>query len=218
MLTYAVGDIHGCRQLLDRLLALIAADAAGRERRLVFLGDMIDRGPDSAGAVATLRALQAVEPERVVCLKGNHEDLLGAAVRDPAAADLWLCNGGVETLASYGVANARDIPPADLAWLTTLPTSHEDERRIYVHAGLKPGRALADQHPNDLVWIRHEFLDSDADHGKLVVHGHTPRRTGRPDHQPNRLNLDTAAVYGGRLTAAVFVDDETSPVRFLQVP
>ena len=218
MLTYAVGDSHGCRELLDALLARIEADAAGREHRLVFLGDYVDRGPDSAGVVARMRSLQQAAPDRVVCLKGNHEDLMLRAAREPDDVALWLHNGGRETLDSYGARWVADLPRDDLDWLGTLPSRFEDEMRIYVHAGLRPGRALDAQRDHDLVWIRDEFLESGFDFGKLVVHGHTPRRDGRPDLRPFRVNIDTAAVYGGRLTAAAFEDGTSPPVRFLQVP
>ncbi|MBV9075996.1 MAG: serine/threonine protein phosphatase [Methylobacteriaceae bacterium] len=219
MLTYAVGDSHGRLDLLQRLLAEIARHAGQRPHRLVFLGDYIDRGPDSAGVVATVRQLQAERPDgTVVALKGNHEDFLLRSRTDPDVAETWLANGGEETLASYGARGVRELPADVLDWLARLPTAFEDEARVYVHAGLDPARPRDGQTDHDRLWIRERFLGQDHDFGKFVVHGHTPCRTGRPDLRPYRVNLDTAAVYGGRLTAGVFEDGTTPPVDFLSVP
>jgi serine/threonine protein phosphatase 1 len=218
MLTYAVGDIHGCLDLLAELLGLIEADAAGRERRLVFLGDYIDRGPDSAGVIARLRGLQDAEPDRVICLKGNHEDLMLRAIRRPDVLPVWLRNGGDAALDSFGCDEPAEIPADVLAWVAACPTYWEDERRGFVHAGLRPGRDRLDQSDRDRLWIREEFLEANYDFGKLVVHGHTPRLNGRPELWPYRVNLDTGAVFGGRLTAGIFADDEVRPVGFIQVP
>ncbi len=218
MLTFAIGDVHGCLAHLDALLPLIAQEADGAEHRIVCLGDYIDRGPDSAGVVRRLRALQAASPERVTCLLGNHEDLLLQAVARPEREGIWLQNGGETTLASYGRIRARDLPPDDLAWIAGLPRLLDDGRRVFVHAGVDPTRPLGEQRPNDLVWIRDEFLQGDHDLGRYVVHGHTPRIDGVPDLRPHRVNIDTAAVYGGRLTAAIFRDGQDAPSGFLQVP
>jgi serine/threonine protein phosphatase 1 len=218
MLTYAIGDIHGCLGLLLQLLRQIEADAAGRDHRLVCVGDYIDRGPDSAGVIAHLRGLQAARPDRVVCLKGNHEDLMLRGIRKPDAVPLWLHNGGGETLASFGVSTLEDVPPDVIAWAQACPTWFEDDERVFVHAGLRPGRPYQDQSDRDRLWIREEFLDGDHDFGKFVVHGHTPRLRGGPELRPHRVDLDTGAVYGGALTAAIFVDGRPSPAGFLQVP
>lgn len=217
MLTYAVGDVHGCLALLDDLLAKVATHAAGRPHRLVMLGDYVDRGTDSKGVVARIRSLGRPRGRDVVCLKGNHEDMLLQAAADPAALPGWLLNGGDATLASYGVADAAGIPAADRDWMAGLPTSFEDDRRCFVHAGLNPDvPERAAQSDGDRLWIREPFLESDRDFGRLVVHGHTPRRTGWPEVRRNRVNIDTAAVYGGRLTAAIFDDAADAPTGFLQ--
>ncbi len=217
MLTYAVGDIHGCLDLLLRLLDRIASDAAGRRYRLVFVGDYIDRGADSAGVIRTLRTLQAERGGDVVCLKGNHEDLYLRSPGRPEVLRTWMYNGGEAMLASFGAARLEDVPSEVTAWLASCPVSFEDERRYFVHAGLRPGRPLAEQSDHDRIWIRDEFLVGDHDFGKFVVHGHTPRLDGQPDLRRHRVNIDTAAVYGGRLTAARFGDDQTPPEAFLQV-
>ena len=141
MLTYVIGDIHGRADLLAPLLAAIEDHRAGRPRHLVFLGDYIDRGPGSAAVIATLRALEAREPGHVVCLAGNHEDILVRALTDPADETDWMTNGGAgPTLASYGVTRVADLPRDVLDWLAALRTLHRDTRRYYVHAGLRPGR------------------------------------------------------------------------------
>ncbi|WP_018261021.1 metallophosphoesterase family protein [Methylobacterium sp. WSM2598] len=215
-LTYAIGDIHGCADQLDRLLAEIEVHRAGRPRRIVCLGDYVDRGPDSARVIATLRALQEREPGQVTCLKGNHEAMLLGALSG-ADEPLWLFNGGRAVLASYGVARVDQLPRGDLDWIAALPTLHEDARRWYVHAGFRPGRPAPDPDPEQRLWIREPFLSADYDFGKHVVHGHTPLRSGHPDARRHRTNLDTGAVFGGPLTAGVFTREQAAAVTFLQV-
>lgn len=168
--------------------------------------------------VATLRDLQARRPGRVTCLKGNHEDMLLRAVRDPRAERHWLLNGGGEALASFGVERAAELPADVLRWIEGCPTAFDDGLRLFVHAGLNPAYGLADQVDDDRLWIRDAFLSAEHDFGRFVVHGHTPRRSGLPDVRRHRVNLDTAAVYGGRLTAGVFASGQASPVAFLSVP
>jgi diadenosine tetraphosphatase ApaH/serine/threonine PP2A family protein phosphatase len=216
-LTYAIGDIHGCHNLLAALLEGVRDHADGRAHHLVFLGDYIDRGPDSAAVVATVREMQARSPDTVTCLMGNHEMMLLSAARDRSLTRWWLDNGGGTTLESYGAASPRDLPRDLLEWLATLPTQHEDARRIYVHAGLNPARSRDAQTDHDRLWIREPFLSADHDFGKHVVHGHTPVRTAVPDVRACRTNLDTGAVFGGALSAAAFLDDEDQAVAFLRV-
>jgi serine/threonine protein phosphatase 1 len=216
-LTYAIGDIHGCNDLLLTLLDAVDDHAGGRPYKLVFLGDYIDRGLDSAGVIETVRSLQRTSPGAVICLKGNHEDLLVQAADDPLREDNWLYNGGDTTLRSFRARTVRELPPDVIEWARQLPTFYEDERRYYVHAGLYPGRSLDNQTDHDRVWIRRPFVDVDHDFGKYVVHGHTPQRDGMPDERQFRTNLDTAAVYGGALTAGVFTDDQDHAVAYLRV-
>ena len=212
-LTIAIGDIHGCRDMLERLLERCFRFAAGRPLRLVFLGDYIDRGPDSRGVVETLIALQRRLTD-VICLRGNHEALLLEAL---ATGDmrLWLFNGADRTLASYGVDEVSALPGDHLAWYAALKTSFDDGQRFFVHAGVDPERALDNQTEHDLVWMREPFLSRECDYGRLIVHGHTPLRAGKPDLRRCRLNIDTGAVYGGRLTAAVFDHAQRDPIAFL---
>ena len=216
MLTFAVGDIHGRADLLDALLDKIDAHAAERPRRLVFLGDYVDRGPASAPVLQRVRALQRREPVDVVCLKGNHEDMMLRAAGNEEWDALWLRNGGSSTLRSFEVRRIEDVPTDVVEWLAARPTSFEDDRRCYVHAGLNPARERLDQRDEDRLWIREAFLARDHDFGKLVVHGHTPSRDGRPEIRPHRVNVDTGAVYGGQLTAAIFDDAQDAPVGFIQ--
>jgi serine/threonine protein phosphatase 1 len=216
-LTYAIGDIHGRHVALTRLLARIADHAGGRPHRLVFLGDYIDRGPDSAAVVATLGELQRQAPERVTCLMGNHEWLLLVSHDDPSKEDWWLANGGDATLASYGARTVGAMPADTVAWCRSLLTHHEAGRRYYVHAGVRPGLPLAQQSDEDRLWIREPFLSARDSFGKYVVHGHTPCRTGRPDIRANRANLDTGAGFGGPLTAGVFDETQDRPLEVLQV-
>lgn len=226
--SYAVGDIHGQTGRLRAAHALIAADRArtgDATAPVIHLGDLVDRGPDSRGVIALLIAgIAAGAPWRV--LLGNHDRMFATFLKDPTARDpglraefSWLhpAIGGGATLASYGVANPSDRPlaPVHAEALQAVPAAHRAFldglslwiRRgpvLFVHAGLRPGVALEDQDPSDLVWIREPFLSDPRDHGFLVVHGHTALPA--PAHFGNRVDLDTRAGYGGPVTAAVFED------------
>lgn len=215
MLTYAVGDIHGCLDKLKSLIGACRQHAGDEEMLLVFLGDYVDRGPDSAGVVRYILSLQADAPQRVVALKGNHEAWV-LSVLNGEPARTWLRNGGTATLASYGASNVGGLPAADLNWMRSLPLTYDDGRRLFVHAGVDPRKPLDAQDEVDLLWIREPFLHDERDFGRLIVHGHTPLETAKPDLRPNRLNLDTAAVFGGPLTAAAFDDTRTVPIAIIQ--
>ena len=216
LLTYAIGDAHGCFDKLVRLLGRCRLHAAARPMRLVFIGDYIDRGPESRAVVEFLIKTQRANPDRVICLRGNHEAMaLAAAAEGNEMEALWLINGGGQTLRSYGVRRAAELPPETLEWFVVLPLSYDDGRRYFVHAGINPGLALDAQCEHDQLWIREPFLRHKGDYGRLIVHGHTPLPTGRPDLCPNHLNIDTGAVFGGPLTAAVFTDTQTAPIDFL---
>jgi len=213
-LTFAIGDIHGCQQALLRLLHLCSDSAAGRSHRLVFIGDYIDRGPDSRSVIETVRAVEQRSQGDVICLMGNHEGLLLEAL-DSADASHWLYNGGADTLASYGIRDPARLPAQDIAWLRSLRLSFDDGMRFFAHAGIDPDYPLDQQPREALLWIRERFHRARTDYGRLIVHGHTPRRDARPDVRPNRVNIDTGCVYGGVLTAAVFTDDAVAPLGFL---
>ena len=219
---YAIGDIHGQIGQLEQALRWIETDG-GADARIVFLGDYVDRGPDSRAVLELLADGQATGRNWFPLL-GNHDRMFAWFLQDEPRHDPhlhvglhWLHDriGGRETLASYGVRWApetrlRDvhdrarhaIPQAHAAFLSALPTLWETEELVFVHAGLRPGVALAAQEEDDLIWIRREFLDHAEPHPKLVVHGHTA--IAEATHHGNRVNLDTGAGYGRPLCAAVF--------------
>jgi serine/threonine protein phosphatase 1 len=214
---YAIGDIHGRADLLDRLLAMIDADDAGRgaaRTTLVFLGDLADRGPDSRGVVERLMALRASSRD-CVFLMGNHEELLIRVWQgERASAGTFNRAGGRETLMSYGVsgddydhwdlggvteATARVVPAGHIAFLKSFRDWHAMGDYLFVHAGIRPGVDIEDQDTTDLRWIRSDFTRSQEDHGRMVIHGHTITRD--IDERPNRIGIDTGAFASGRLTA-----------------
>ena len=215
-LTYAIGDIHGCLDKLRSLLLRCEKHAAGRPTSFVFVGDYIDRGPQSCGVIDCLIDLKAQHGESVVTLMGNHEAMALAVIDGRSPSQLWFAQGGLATLKSYGVAEPRDLPRAHVDWLRALPLRYDDSRHFFVHAGVNPATPLETQDDFDLLWIREPFLSHRGDYGRLIVHGHTPLVDGVPDLHGNRLNLDTGAVFGGPLTAAVFDEAQTEPVGFLQ--
>jgi serine/threonine protein phosphatase 1 len=213
---YAIGDIHGSLQKLCDLIAQCERHAAGRPATFIFLGDYIDRGPDSAGVITTLMHLQSRLADRVIALKGNHEAVAIEVIDGEGEEELWLREGGAATLRSYGVARARDLPNEHVAWMRSRPLYYDDGQRFFVHAGIDPDKPLDAQSDYDLIWIREPFLSDGRDHGRLIVHGHTPQPAGMPDWRGNRLNLDTAAVFGSPLTAAAFAGTDRDPTGFLQ--
>lgn len=209
---YAIGDIHGCAEQLRALHEMIRADLQENPTSgasLVHLGDFIDRGPDSAGAIAAAMAFTACP---VVNLSGNHEaTLLAALDGDAPSATDWMYYGGREALQSWGLEPhapreswVTGIPTAHLAFLRALRLQYRVGPYLFVHAGIRPGVPLDAQSPDDLLRIRGAFLDSEADHGAIIVHGHTPVRERVADLRDNRINLDTGAVFGGPLTCGVF--------------
>ena len=223
MHSYAIGDIHGHLGLLqaahDRIADDMARNGAGP---VIHVGDLVDRGPDSAGVIDHLMTGIA-RGENWVVLKGNHDRMFAGFLsdmhfHDPGLrSDLgWLHPklGGPSTLASYGVRSAADrplapvhveaiaaVPSAHRFFLDTLPTSHLHGDAMFVHAGIRPGIPLDEQAETDLLWIRGVFLDDPLSHGPLVIHGHTA--IDRPTFHGNRLNIDSGAAYGGPLSAVV---------------
>jgi serine/threonine protein phosphatase 1 len=214
---YAVGDVHGCLDRLEALHALIAADLAERpvaEPVLVHLGDYVDRGQNSAGVVALLAEGPPIPDVPTINLMGNHEHLMLAAVAAGEAepADLWLANGGTDSLRSWGVprsARPQDwssyLPGRHLIFLRDLTLWHAVGGYLFVHAGVRPGIPLERQSRHDLMWIREPFLSSSERFDAVVVHGHTPRP--EPVVRPNRIGIDTGAVMGGALTCVVLEED-----------
>src|ERR1700722_8327037 len=155
-LTYAIGDIHGCYTKLNNLLKNCMQHCADNGFRVVFLGDYVDRGMRSREVVELLMRTQAYSPQRVTCLRGNHDEMLvnAAGGGDPA---VWLANGGDATLRSYGVERADDIPRQHLDWMAALPLSTSDAKRFFVHAGVQPGIPLERQTKETLLWMREPF-------------------------------------------------------------
>ena len=229
MRIYAVGDIHGMHETLEEVLFLIDQDIKQRppagDVLEIFLGDYVDRGPDSFGV---LEALLSPTPEdrRRACLLGNHEDAMLSAMNAPEMEVRWMPFGGAATCRSYGIDadglahNPKAIqtqlqaavPEHHRRFLSALPRSLHIGDHLFVHAGIRPKVAMDAQNPHDLIWIREPFLSYGDPHPAHIVHGHTP--VSMPDHRAHRTNIDTAAVYGGALTAAVFEGDS---VRFLSV-
>ncbi len=217
MRVYAVGDIHGRLDLLDRLLADIATDDSRRdpaETQIIFVGDLIDRGPDSAGVVERLLAFSK-GPVASRFLTGNHEEVfLRVLAGEVKAMRFFLRIGGRATVMSYGF-DAQEyasldfesltarlierVPEAHVAFLSSFEEMIEIGDYLFVHAGIRPGIGLAAQKTSDLRWIREDFLDCRDDHGKLVIHGHSI--TEEVDLRPNRIGIDTGAFDSDRLTA-----------------
>jgi len=226
---YAIGDIHGRADLLRRLHGKITDDIAeGAPERLVlvYLGDYVDRGADSF-EVIDLLLNEPLPGFEIIFLKGNHEDFLLRFVDGEDIGDSWLMNGATATVASYGIdilgiagkfldmEAVRDdfqaaLPAGHLRFLRNLSLSHRVGDYLFVHAGIRPDLPVDAQDPFDLMWIREEFLDSDADFGCVVVHGHS--QTHAPESFKNRIGIDTGAYRSGILTCLVL---EGSEQRFL---
>ncbi len=210
---YAIGDAHGCAGRLRALHDAVRDDLRARpcaDATLLHLGDLIDRGPDSAGCLDAALGFDACP---AIHLLGNHEDsaILALVGEGYACAD-WLHMGGREALRSWGVDDRSPratwpagVPARHRAFMASMALHHAAGPYLFVHAGIRPGVALAAQGRDDLLRIRRPFLDSEADHGCVIVHGHSPTRDRLPEIRANRVNLDTGAVFeGGRLTLAVF--------------
>jgi serine/threonine protein phosphatase 1 len=198
---YAIGDVHGCLDQLERLLDDVQPDL--EKDVLVFIGDYIDRGPASRGVVDYVLRLQQKYPqEHIICLKGNHEAMLLDFLQG-RQRELFLFNGGLSTIREYWGDNWDSLqqlvlPPEHEQFYQELLLFYETPDFIFVHGGLKPGVPLADQQEEDLLWIRGEFIASDEDFGRRVIFGHTPFK--RPLLLPNKIGIDTGAMYGNFLT------------------
>jgi serine/threonine protein phosphatase 1 len=217
---YAIGDIHGRLDLLERLRSRILDDArsaAGLRKVLVYLGDYIDRGLQSREVIDLLldRPLTGFTE---VHLRGNHEQAMLEFLEDTSGGMAWVQFGGGVTLRGYDVllppglmtpqtlllaqhGLQKLLPASHLAFLRGLAWSHVEGDYLFVHAGIRPGVPLHRQNPTDLIWIRDEFLSSSVDHGKVVVHGHSI--SDDVEMRSNRIGIDTGAYFSGRLSCLV---------------
>jgi calcineurin-like phosphoesterase family protein len=227
MRLYIIGDIHGRLDLLDRTIAAITHDIAKDGQRnsiTITVGDYIDRGPDSRGVLD--RLCRNPFPTPYFAIKGNHEVMLEEFLQDPSVADRWRRFGGLETLHSYGIAVNKvrtgtgfeaaaralsaALPAAHHAFLASLKSYITGGEYFICHAGIRPGVPLDRQNVSDLFWIQDEFLNSDQNFGKIIIHGHSAHEW--PEVRPNRINIDTGAFATGRLTCLVL---EGGQSRFL---
>lgn len=227
---YAIGDIHGRDDLLMTLHATIEEELAAvpqpREATVIYLGDYVDRGDESKAVIDRLLN-HPVKGATSIFLKGNHEDAMLRFIAGDKGGERWLTIGGGATARSYGVALrsgepeptamtlvrkrlAESIPPSHMSFLRGLKMLHEVGDYLFVHAGIKPGRPIDEQNPQDLLWIRREFLNSRRNHGRIVVHGHSA--AGQTVVRRNRICVDTAAYATDCLSCLVL---EGSSRRFI---
>lgn len=221
---YCIGDIHGCNSLLQELLLEIQRELKNFKGRviMVYLGDFIDRGPHSKEVIDTLLNNQPHDIETVY-LRGNHEQVLLDCLNNPALISTWLNYGGLAALASYKVSVAKiptklqdlvqiqqqlkeKLPPSHYHFFINTRLSYTLGSYFFVHAGIYPGRSLARQQPQDLLWIRDEFIQSTKYHEKIIVHGHTI--SPQPVLLNNRIGIDTGAFCSGKLTCLVLESDQ----------
>lgn len=221
--TYAIGDVHGRADLLESLLDAVAehAEARATEPRVLFLGDIVDRGPSSRSAMDLVCDSLERWPRSQLIL-GNHDawflDFMTAETVDPNRYRRWLEMGGYETMASYGLLEEGDVSAAAAAFRASFGLHAEalqaavpmvvDGRFLYVHAGINPARPLAEQKRKDLYMIREGFLDYKGDMSHTVVHGHSITASGMPERSGSRIAIDTGAYHTGRLTCLVISADE----------
>jgi serine/threonine protein phosphatase 1 len=219
---YAISDIHGCADLLQQMFTVIDRDLANAKsiRAIhVFLGDYIDRGPESRQTIDLL--VDRSRNHETVFLKGNHEAFLFDVLKSPSQLQGWRQYGGLQTLTSYGLTPSLNpdeneqaelikelayrIPPYQRRFFNSLRLRFVCGDFFFVHAGVRPGIPLTQQKEEDMLWIREEFLESEEQFSKYIVHGHTP--VLQPDIRPNRINIDTGAYATGNLTLLTLQGD-----------
>ena len=205
---YAIGDIHGCFNHLINLLDLVNPDL--EKNKLVFVGDYLDRGPQASKVVDFIIDLKKKHnPENIICLMGNHERMFLDFLQGQEEM-FFILNGGASTAVSYWGSHwersERLLPPEHDDFFATLKLYYETDDYIFVHGGLRPGLPLAAQKEEDLLWIRREFIVSEFNFGRRVIFGHTPVRT--PLVLPNKIGIDTGAVYGNKLTCVLLPEEK----------
>ena len=224
---YAIGDIHGCLKEMDQLVAKIEGENPSAP--VIFLGDYIDRGTQSAQVLTRLRELQSKDADRFICIMGNHERMMLEFIDDPLGRGArWLVNGGIQTLQSFGIKPGKSKPDAEEAmeladqleeampesmqdWLRNLPMQWSSGDVHCVHAAMDPTAAPDNQKERHLLWGHREFMKTPREDGACVVYGHVI--VPKPDARDGRFAIDTGAYKSGRLTA-VYI--ETDDWRFMQ--
>ena len=227
---YVIGDIHGRLDLFDALIEAVEDDDRQQTpatTTIILLGDLVDRGPDSAGVIGRARAWQQQRPVRI--LAGNHEEMFLESFDDTDVLRHFLKHGGRETILSYGVDRKsyldcsldelqglmrRHIPAEDTDFLRSFEEYIQLGDYVFVHAGINPGVPLAEQKRRDMLWIRERFLQHTEPHSHIVVHGHTIFTD--VDEQHNRIGIDTGAYRNGRLTALVLEGDTRRIIQTIQ--
>jgi serine/threonine protein phosphatase 1 len=236
MITYAVGDLHGRFDLLQKAWKAANTDLLKRsiDGQFIILGDMIDRGPETSQLIGWVRSVMS-EPNptlKLLAIRGNHEDIMLKCIQNPSYYNInwWFGNGGYQTMQSYGWRDGLDVVPfsssvlEDARWLLTLPYYYETERQVFVHAFAEPGIPMADQDPGVMTWVCYDEAYKwpngatrplkESDYHKHVVHGHEQWADG-PKLLKTRTDLDTFAWYTGRLAIGVFDDSQGEPIDIL---
>lgn len=231
--TYAIADLHGRFDLLCKAIDLIEADAGEAGGKFVVLGDFVDRGSLSSGIIELLICGPQLPNWEWIVLQGNHEAMMLQVLETPTPELMrwWVGNGGGATLRSYGYVEGDKllplkVPTDHLEWLAALPITHEDDQRIYVHAGVPFDKSVAETPAETLQWMLypgdiegasfHIHPDNGHCSGKHIVHGHH-QSASHPLLKPHRTNLDSFAWNTGRLAIGVFDDTQAAPVRILEV-
>lgn len=222
MKTYAIADLHGRYDLLRATLKLIEEDAGDEGGTFICLGDFVDRGLQARSIIEMLMLGPRSPNWQWIVLQGNHEAMMLECLRNPNMITWWLGNGGHATLGSYGYQTGDKllplkVPAQHMAWLDSLPVHHEDEQRIFVHAGVPIHVPLTDAKQELLQWMLYaDHEDGPHVSGKHIVHGHH-QSASHPLLLPHRINLDSFAWYTGRLAIGVFNDEQAQPERILEV-
>ncbi len=209
---FAIGDVHGCLTCLEKLLEKLPINWG--EDFVIFLGDYIDRGPNPRGVIEKVMELKKLYPQRIITLKGNHEQMFENFLKGKDV-EVFLYNGGMKTLKDYYKEGKIDIPEEHIEFVRNLLYYFETPEYIFVHAGLRPGKSLYEQDEDDILWIRQSFYLTDYQFPKTIIFGHTPFE--KPFIKEDRIGIDTGCVYGGYLTAISLPDKKFYQVNCREV-